>query len=661
MKSAMDGNRRDGQAGAGRRRIRRVVSITRINLLLGAVVLVTHVLGSRMALAQNGRMPSAMFASVRAVANRAMSIVELTPPAYGDPFGVAANRPVSVAAVHAPSPSDGPAEDEDPAGEAVAAPEHDEAAFAVPVFHDAAVLETDMGIGVLLAMAEDEPPLEAGIVLASATVQPAVDQPATPVQDSFIQSVNVIDRTAQRITVAINQSASIDVTADIDTAEIANKDTAVVNVESPRRVVVTGLALGTTQLRLTAGQVQRVFDITVERDLTTLRELIAAIAPTSDVRLRSLNGTIILSGRVADSRTSDRIIELASLVQGTGEIRNQMDVAGVQQILLRVVVAEVNKDATRRLGVNWAIGASDLSRDFFFANNLNQINPTIFGSSGVANVLFGQQTYAAGPVANGLNTNVTFGFPRAEFQMFINALRENNLFRVLAEPNLVALSGQTATFLAGGEVPIPVTQGGAVAGAITIEFHEFGVRLAFTPTILGGQRMRLHVMTEVSDAIPGTQIVGGLPVFSFTTRRVESTVECGNGQTFAIAGLLRETVTASASKIPGLGDIPVLGSLFSSVDYRKNNTELVVLVTPQLVEPLDPHQVAPPPGSLMTSPNDYELFALQKLEGEPLPWPEYEGAPRDRLPVNTRPGGSNWPTTQLTLHGPWGLAAYEER
>ena len=302
------------------------------------------------------------------------------------------------------------------------------------------------------------------------------------------------------------------------------------------------------------------------------------------------------------------------------------------------------------MGVNWAIGGSTLSRDFFFANNLNQINPTQFSSSGLSNVLQGQQAYSVAPNVNGVNTNVTFGFPRIELQVFVNALRENNLFRVLAEPNLVAISGQTATFLAGGEVPIPVAQGGAVAGAIVIEYKEFGVRLSFTPTVLGGQRIRIHVMTEISDAIPGTQAVGGLPVFTFTTRRVESTVECGNGQTFAIAGLLQQSVQAIVSKIPGLGDLPVLGTLFSSTDYKQSNTELVVLVTPQLIEPLEPHQVAPPPGSLMTHPTDLELFTLQRLEGTPLEKPEYDGVPRDLYPVRTRPG------SRLQLAGPRGLA-----
>jgi pilus assembly protein CpaC len=492
---------------------------------------------------------------------------------------------------------------------------------------------------------------------------PEASEPEAIRDDQLIESINIRGQTSERITVARNTSAVIKLKQDVDAVEIAEPTIADVSLVSPRLVVVTGRAFGLTQLILRVGDEQRTFNVSVEHDVAALAELVRSISPTSQIQVRSVNGTLLLSGTVPDSQTAERVGEVASMVQG-GEVRNQLTVAGVQQTLLRVVVAEVNKDAMRELGVNWAIGGADWTRNFFFANNLGQLNPTVFTSSGLDNVLLsnqngGQLTYALGAVGNGAATNVTIGFPKAEFQLFLQALRQNALSRVLAEPNLVAISGQTATFLAGGEVPIPVTQGGAVAGAITIEYKEFGVRLAFTPTVHAGQIIRLHVMSEVSDAVQGAAVVGGLPIFTFTTRRVESTIECGNGQTFALAGLLSERVRAAASKIPGLGDLPVIGALFSSVNYEKNNTELVVLVTPQLVEPLDPQQVPPPPGSLMTDPNDFELFTLQKLEGTPKTVPETEGVPRERAPVNTRPTDlSGWPSSQLAFRGPWGVEEF---
>jgi pilus assembly protein CpaC len=477
--------------------------------------------------------------------------------------------------------------------------------------------------------------------------------------NDVIANVSILSDGAQRILIGKNTSAAIDLKTDCDRAEIADPGVADIMVVSPRRIVVSGKAFGTTQMILRVGKQQRVFNVAVEHDLNLLTNVIHTTAPTANVQPRSVNGTIILSGTVPDVQTGDRIAETASLFQG-GQVRNQLTVAGVQQTLLRVVVAEVNKEAIRQLGFNWAVGGSDWSKDFFFANNVGGINPTVFSSNGLPDVRTGQMTYSVSPTANIPPTNVTFGFPRAEFQVFMNALRQNSLARVLAEPNLVAISGQTATFLAGGEVPVPVTQGGAVAGSITIEYKEFGVRLAFTPTVLGGQIIRLHVMSEVSDAIPGDTIAGGLPVFSFTTRRVESTIECGNGQTFAMAGLLNETVRAVARKLPGLGDVPVLGALFSSVDYKKDNTEMVVLVTPQLVEPLDPQQVPPPPGALMTEPNDYELFALGQMEGTPHEAPEFEGVPREMAPVNMPPRSKGAKPVKTALRGPWGIAEADE-
>ncbi len=501
------------------------------------------------------------------------------------------------------------------------------------------------------------------VVLANAAGAPPPPSGAVKRRsdDSLVATLEIVGQNAERITVAKNAVAVLNLKVPIDRAEVAEPAIAEILVRSPTQLIVAGKEIGSTQLLLWIGDEQRAFNVSVELDLAKVRDLIKAFAPTANVQLHSVNGTIVLTGFVPDSQTGERIAALAALAQG-GEVINQLSVAGVQQTMLRVVVAEVNKEAIRELGINWAMGASDWSRDFFFANNLGQLNPTVFGSSGVANVLTGQQLYGAAAAGNMASTNLTFGFPRAEFQVFLNALRENDLSKILAEPNLVAISGQTATFLAGGEVPIPIAQGGSASGAITIRYKEFGVRLAFTPTVTAGQIVRLHVMSEVSEALPGQQLAGGLPTYTFNTRRVESTIECGNGQTFAIAGLLNDRVRAAASNIPGLGDIPILGALFSSKRYQKSETEMLVLVTPQLVEPLDPHQVPPPPGGLMTDPSDYELFVLGKLEGEPLPMPSYDRVPRDDFPVNTVPGdATGWPASQLALRGPWGVADYTDK
>ncbi|MEE8170934.1 MAG: secretion system protein, partial [Phycisphaerae bacterium] len=211
-----------------------------------------------------------------------------------------------------------------------------------------------------------------------------------------------------------------------------------------------------------------------------------------------------------------------------------------------------------------------------------------------------------------------------------------------------------------------VSQGGATAGSITIEYKEFGVRLIFAPTIMPDDVVRMRIVAEVSDLIPGTVInAGGLPVFNLSSRRVESTVEVGSGQTFAIGGLLSERVQALSSKIPGLGDLPVLGALFSSVRYQRNETELVILVTPQLVAPLHPHQVPPVPGSDSVPPDDYELFALQQLEGATVASTGgSRGVPRHRFPARVRPAArSTAPDRQEppALQGPFGQSDFEEQ
>jgi len=445
------------------------------------------------------------------------------------------------------------------------------------------------------------------VPVATPTPHPSDTQTPPPV------TIDVLPRKTERITLTSHDSAAVNFQDHVNRVEVVDPNIAEVYVESPRRVLVTGREPGTTQLVVQSNGHQRLFSITVMPNLDAVQNLIASVSPTADVSVHSIGGNIVLTGRAPDIETIAQIEQIAGVSGAT--VVNQIRVAGVHQIMLRVVVAEVNREAIRRLGVNWAIGASDFSRDFFFANNLGQLNPTVFSNSGVANVRTGQQIFALAPNANGATTNLTFGFPRAEFQIFVDALRENSLARILAEPNLAAISGQTATFLAGGEVPLSVVSSTGGTSTVSIIYKEFGVRLGFTPTSLGGQMIRLHVLSEVSEPVPSSQTVGGLPVFSFNTRRVETTVECGNSQTFAIAGLLNEEIRGIASKIPGLGDVPVLGTLFSSVDYQRDVTELVVLVTPELVEALEPQQLLPPPGAGMQPPTDAELFGLQLLEG----------------------------------------------
>jgi len=520
--------------------------------------------------------------------------------------------------------------------------------------------------------------LLAGVAASIDTSGPTDAAPAQPQPDETAAaatgpgrleaSVTLVSDGADQIRLVKDKSAIVRTNMPIERADIdpSGAEIASVAIRSPREILVTGKAVGVTQLFLwTQDGQQKLFDVVVDVDIPMLNSAIARMAPLAQVQARMMAGTLVLTGRVPDALAAQRIEALAKIVHP--RVVNHLNVGGLQQTLLRCTVAEVNREAVRQLSMNWSIGGSDWSRDFFFANNLGNLNPTVFGDSGVPNVLLsndlgGQITYGRLGTVNGPATNVTFGFPRAEFQMFLQAMRDNRLFRILAEPNVVATNGQTASFLSGGEFPIAVAQGGAVAGAISIEFKQFGILLTFAPTVLENGVIRMRVLAEVSDLVPGTSgVAGGLPVFSLSSRRVESTVEVADGQTFAIGGLLSDRVQALSSKLPALGDIPVLGALFSSVQYQRNETELVILVSPELVEPLDPHQVPPVPGQEMTDPTDYELFAMQRLEGKPRYTQDDEVVPRHQYPPRVRPTPEEAAVTgALMLHGPLGQSDYEE-
>jgi pilus assembly protein CpaC len=492
--------------------------------------------------------------------------------------------------------------------------------------------------------AEQVPPVDlgGGAAVANRRTAPETRSDTPPPADTvatapeLTATIQSPDGEAKSLRIVRDKSVVLKLSRAIEKASIAQPATADVVVLSPTEVVVTGKQFGTTQLVLIAEDGgQLVYDVLVEANVALLEQMVKTIAPTARIQAKSLFDYIVLTGTVPDATTAARIQEMAE-VMSPGKVRNQMTVAGVQQVQIRCTVAEVNKSALRQLGFNWFAGGSTWMRDFFIANNLNQINPTFVQNRGLLNLLNGQQVFTLLPYQNGVNAqNLTFGFPRAELQFFVQALRQNSLARILAEPNLVCVNGQKASFLVGGEIPIPL----ALQNTFTVEYKKFGIQLDFTPWVEQGQKIRLLVAPEISDVDPTQAIVvTGFTIPAFRVRRFESTLEVGNGQTFAMAGLLNEFVRATAAKIPGVGDLPVIGTLFSSVSYQKDETELVVLVTPELAAPLDPQQATPVPGQLMREPNDAEFFFNQQLVGSgPPPKMRQQGVPRNTLPVNVYP------------------------
>jgi len=473
--------------------------------------------------------------------------------------------------------------------------------------------------------------------------------------------VQVLPSTAQLITVSVGKSALVQTNLPIMRASVAKPDTADVTVLSPREVLVTGRSPGSTQLILWSkdGQ-QQVFNIVVQVETAELLAMIRQINPAAKVQARTAQGAVILTGTVPDPDTASRIVKLAELY--STNVHNQMQLAGEQQVVLRCTVAEVSKRALRRLGFSGILAGDDFQDMFVvsqfpasFGAPFQQIPVGLAADQNLRAPLIFATPEDGIPISPG--TDLSLGFPRVQMQVFIQAMRENSLLRILAEPNLVAISGQTASFLAGGEFPVPIPQSTGTGGVvITIEWKEFGVRLNFTPTVLGGQRMRINVAPEVSELDFSQALqIAGFNIPTVTQRKAETTLELGNGQTFAIAGLLSEQVRAVSRKVPGLGDLPVLGALFQSVEYRKDQTELLILVTPEIVSPMNPDQVPPVPGQFMTDPNDFELFMLGQLEGKPATPPlEPEQALAQQEPVASARLAPVLSGTRLSLHGLWG-------
>ncbi len=362
------------------------------------------------------------------------------------------------------------------------------------------------------------------------------------------------------------------------TVFIANPDIGDVQVKSPSLVYLMGKKPGETTLyavdadeRVLAG-----IPVTVVHSLGRLQQAVQAAHPDVRVELQSVGDAIVVDGSVPTAAVAENVRRLAArFVDKDGEIINRLSVTSPTQVNLRVRVAEISRTIEKQLGFNWDAAGSIGS----FAFGLGTFNP-----------------FNTNVVTDALAASVQSG--RWDVNVLIDALEDEGLVSILAEPNLTAMSGETASFLAGGEFPILVPQG---TNRITIEFKKFGVSLAFTPTIVDEGRISLRVQPEVSElsnngavSIP---IAGGaLTVPALTVRRAETTVELGSGQSFAIAGLLRNNVADAVHKFPGLGDLPIIGALFRSDRFQRNESELVIIVTPYLVRPA--------PTASLAAPND---------------------------------------------------------
>jgi pilus assembly protein CpaC len=409
------------------------------------------------------------------------------------------------------------------------------------------------------------------------------------------QPVNTSSRDSSRdLSIAVGKSALIDFTHPVTRVSIGLGDVAEVDAVSPSEILVNGKAPGDTSLIVwEEGGGRKFFNVTVhpshfasDDSLAGLRRELNLELPGQTVNVTSENGLVFLRGTVKDITDSDRAVQIASSM-GLGKPVNLMYVdvpASPAQILLKVRFCSVDRSLEKQLGLNiYSTGA---------ANSVGSINTGQYSPPGVT--LPTSQSAAAATLSNALNLSV---FSSAlNLGATLQALETKGLVESLAEPNLLAEDGKSASFLAGGEYPYPVVQGvtGGGAGAVTIEFKEYGIRLNFIPTITPRGTIRLQVAPEVSSLDFTNAIeVSGFDVPAIDIRRVKTEVELQNQQSFVIGGLLDNTETETFEKIPFLGDIPILGKFFQSIQRTKNNTELIVIVTPEIVPPIPGGQPLP--------------------------------------------------------------------
>jgi len=391
-------------------------------------------------------------------------------------------------------------------------------------------------------------------------------------------AVEFVTSTGTALQLEVNKGRLVRLDRPAGTVFIADPEIADIQVKSPSLVYLMGKKPGETTLYAVDEDENVLANVAIRvtLNLSRLRDAIRALDPRGDVTVTSIDDTLLLEGVVKSALIAEDVHRLAVRIAGDEDaVINRLGVDAPNQVNLRVRIAEISRGVDKQLGFNWQMLSSGMSIA------LATTNP-FAGAVGVVNAL--------GALTQGASAQ--FHAEGWDFNAVIDALEDEGLVSILAEPNLTALTGETASFLAGGEFPILVPDSN---GRVTIEFKKFGVSLAFTPTMIGENRVNLHVRPEVSQLSSTNAVtLGGFVVPSLTTRRVETTVELGSGQSFAIAGLLQNNVTHDIRKFPGLGDIPVLGALFRSDRFQRDESELVIIITPYIVRPTSRTRLAAP-------------------------------------------------------------------
>jgi pilus assembly protein CpaC len=435
---------------------------------------------------------------------------------------------------------------------------------------------------------------------------------------------------ARFLSLGVGKSIVIDLPRDIKDVLVADPKIANAVVRSAQRAYIIGAAVGQTNIVFfdSTGQQIAAYDIAVKRDLNGIRAALRQVVPNSDIQVDGLGDGVVLTGTAATPIEAQQAQDLAArLAGGVDKVLNSITVRGRDQVMLKVTVAEVSRQIIKQMGI-------DLSAQMNYGTavvNFTNSNPfTAVGQPITNNAAIGSLGQTTNPFNPGIKV--------PSVQATLRAMESAGVVRTLAEPNLTAISGESATFIAGGEFPIPtgVTCQTTPAGAVgqcapSIAFKKFGISLNFTPIVLTGGRISLHVMTEVSEISNQNSItITGTTVPSLQTRRAETSLEIPSGGAMAMAGLIQDQTKQAVNGLPGLMQVPVLGSLFRSHDYINNQTELMVLVTPYIVRAVAQKDLSrPDDGFAATSDPQADLLGtINRIYGVPGrsdPTPNYRG------------------------------------
>lgn len=406
--------------------------------------------------------------------------------------------------------------------------------------------------------------------------------------------------TPRKMVVELQKGRMVSLPSVAASVLVANPDIADVEVRSPRQIFIFGRAIGETTLYAYDGDDNQILSTTIQvtHNLSSLSHNVKELVPSADVHFRSTDRGIVAEGNVDSPASAEKVMRLVSgYASDSDQIINMLSVKGSEQVTLRVRFAEVSRTNLEDFGIN-------------LHNLVSFGDPENFAVEIFRGRDFIDEDRSNRFIRNPEGDTLSFSSGILDLNPVIDALVTDGVAHLLAEPNLTTISGRPANFLAGGEVPIPVP---GDDGTVTIQYRQFGVSLNFNPTVMSKDRISLEVQPEVSSISNiGAIAISGFQVPSFSVRRASATVEVGSGQSIAIAGLLQNDINNEVSKFPWLGDVPVLGALFRSTSFQRNETELVIVVTPYVVRPVSEDKIALPTDEIVES-SDFERLFLGKL------------------------------------------------